>query len=204
MQANVETLGALERRIDLTVPAADIEKEVSTRLTKLARTVRMPGFRPGKVPANLVKKMHGAQLHQEALNTAIRESMDKLVADNKLRPAMQPDVSLGEGYDEGKDAVLTVELEVLPQIEAPSLDGLKLEKLTVPVTEAEVDEAVARIGAGQKSFTDAKKGAKAKDGDQIIIDFAVRGRVGGGLSAGARLQVLHPRFRGSAGRRQGR
>jgi trigger factor len=131
----------------------------------------MPGFRPGKVPANLLKKMHGPALHQEALNTSIREAMDKLVAKEKLRPAMQPQVSLGEGYAEGKDAELTVALEVLPNIEAPKLDGLKLEKLVVPVVDAEVDEAVARIAGQQKSFTDAKKGKKAENGDQLIIDF---------------------------------
>ena len=115
--------------------------------------------------------MHGPALHQEALNTSIREAMDKLVADHALRPAMQPDVALGEGYEEGKDAELTVSLEVLPVIEAPSLEGLKLEKLTVPVADEQVIEAIERIASGQKSFTDAGEGAVAKDGDQIVIDF---------------------------------
>jgi trigger factor len=129
------------------------------------------GFRPGKVPANLLKKMHGPQLHQEALNSSIREAMDALVTEQKLRPAMQPQVSLGEGYEEGKDAKLEVSLEVLPQISAPSLDGLKLEKLTVPVTDAEVDAALERIASQQKSFTEAKKGHKAQNGDQVVVDF---------------------------------
>jgi trigger factor len=131
----------------------------------------MPGFRPGKVPANLVRKMHGPALHQEALQTSIREAMDQLVRDNRLRPAMQPSVQLGEGYEEGQDAELEVALEVLPDVATPDLEGLKLEKLVVPVSDAEVDEAVGRIAGGQKRFTDAKKGAKAKDGDQLIIDF---------------------------------
>jgi len=171
MQIVETTNEGLKRAYTVTIPAADIAARVEGEVKKIAPQIKMPGFRPGKVPANLVRKMHGPQLHQEALQTSIREAMDKLVADNKLRPAMQPAVSMGEGYDEGKDAELTVELEVLPQIEAPSLEGLKLEKLTVPVTDAEVAEAVERIGNGQKTFTDAKKGAKAKDGDQIIIDF---------------------------------
>ncbi|MDT0506884.1 trigger factor [Novosphingobium sp. MMS21-SN21R] len=161
----------LKRAYTVTIPAADIAARVEGEVKKIAPQIKMPGFRPGKVPANLVRKMHGPAIHQEALQTSIREAMDKLVADHKLRPAMQPAVSMGEGYDEGKDAKLTVELEVLPTIEAPSLDGLKLEKLTVPVTDEQVDEAIGRIAQGQKSFTDAKKGAKAKDGDQIIIDF---------------------------------
>src|SRR3546814_11776377 len=104
----------------------------------------MPGFPPGQVPANLVRKMHGPASHQEARNTTIREAMDKLVTDKALRPAMNPDVSLGEGYEEGKDAKLTVSLEVLPPIETPSQDGLKLEKLIVPSTDGQVDESVAR------------------------------------------------------------
>ena len=128
-------------------------------------------LRPGKVPANLVRKMHGASLHQDALNTAIREAMDKLVRDNKLRPAMQPEVTLGEGYEEGKDAELAVALEVLPDIAAPDITGLKLEKLTVAVSDAEVDEQVAKIASGQKSFVAAKKGKKAETGDQVVIDF---------------------------------
>ncbi|OZA16737.1 MAG: trigger factor [Novosphingobium sp. 17-62-19] len=171
MQIVETTNEGLKRAYTVTIPAADIAARVEGEVKKIAPQIKMPGFRPGKVPANLVRKMHGPQLHQEALQTSIREAMDKLVADNKLRPAMQPAVSMGEGYGEGKDAELTVELEVLPQIEAPSLDGLKLEKLTVPVTDAEVAEAVERIGQGQKSFADAPEGAEAKDGDQIIIDF---------------------------------
>lgn len=161
----------LKRAYAVTIPAADIAARVEGEIKKIAPQVRMPGFRPGKVPANLVKKMHGPALHQEALQTTIREAMDKLVADHQLRPAMQPAVSLGEGYEEGKDAELTVSLEVLPKVEAPALDGLKLDKLVVPVTEEQVDEAVNRIAAGQKKFTDAPEGAEAKDGDQLIIDF---------------------------------
>ena len=161
----------LKRAYAVTIPAKEIAARVEGEVKKIAPQVRMPGFRPGKVPANLVRKMHGAALHQDALNTAIREAMDKLVRDNKLRPAMQPEVELGEGYAEGQDAKLSVNLEVLPDIAAPDISGLKLEKLVVPVSEAEVDEAVQRIAAGQKSFTPAKKGKKAETGDQLVIDF---------------------------------
>jgi trigger factor len=161
----------LKRAYTVTIAAKDIAARIEGEARKIAPQARMPGFRPGKVPANLLKKMHGPQLHQEALNSSIREAMDALVAKQKLRPAMQPQVSLGEGYEEGKDAKLEVSLEVLPQIEAPSLDGLKLEKLTVPVSDAEVDAAVERIASQQKSFTDAKKGKKAETGDQVLVDF---------------------------------
>lgn len=161
----------LKRAYTITIAAKAIAERVEGEVKKIAPQVRMPGFRPGKVPANLVKKMHGPALHSEALQTSIREAMDKLVVDHKLRPAMQPAVSLGEGYEEGKDAELTITLEVLPTIAAPSLEGLKLDKLVVPVSDAEVEEAVKRIAAGAKSFTDAKKGKKAENGDQIIVDF---------------------------------
>ncbi|MBA4353841.1 MAG: trigger factor, partial [Novosphingobium sp.] len=171
MQIVETTNEGLKRAYTVTIPAADIAARVEGEVKKIAPQVKMPGFRPGKVPANLVRKMHGPAIHQEALQTSIREAMDKLVADHKLRPAMQPAVALGDGYDEGKDAEITVELEVLPTIEAPSLDGLKLEKLTVPVTDDQVDEAIGRIAQGQKSFADAEEGAVAKDGDQLIIDF---------------------------------
>ncbi len=161
----------LKRAYTVTIAAKDIAAKIDGEVTKLAPQVRMPGFRPGKVPANLVKKMHGPALHQEALNTSVREAMDKLVADHKLRPAMQPAVNLAEGYEQGKDAELTVALEVLPEVTLPSLDGLKLDKLVVPVSDAEVDAQVAQIASGAKSFVDAKKGKKAENGDQLIIDF---------------------------------
>jgi trigger factor len=168
----VETANeGLKRAYTVTISAGDIASRIEGEVQRMAPQVRMPGFRPGKVPANLVKKMHGPALHQEALNTSIKEAMDKLVADNRLRPAMQPEVSLGEGYEEGKDAELSVSLEVLPQIDAPSLDGLKLEKLVVPVADSEVDEAISRIASQQKRFADAEEGKAAELGDQVVVDF---------------------------------
>ena len=177
MQIVETTNEGLKRAYTVTIAAKDIAARIEGEVKKIAPTVRMPGFRPGKVPANLLKKMHGPSLHQEALNTSIREAMDSLMAKHKLRPAMQPQVSLGDGYEEGKDAEIAVALEVLPTIEAPTLDDLKLEKLIVPVSDAEVDEQVAKLASGSKSFVDAKKGKKAENGDQLIIDFL--GKVGG-------------------------
>ena len=169
MQIVETTNEGLKRAYTVTIPAKDISARVEGEIKKIAPQVRMPGFRPGKVPANLVKKMHGEAIHREALNTTIRKAMDKLVADNALRPAMNPDVALGEGYEQGKDAELTVSLEVLPVIATPAIDGLKLEKLIVPVAESAIDEAVERIASQQQRF-ETKDGA-AEDGDQVIIDF---------------------------------
>ncbi|KPH59615.1 trigger factor [Novosphingobium aerophilum] len=169
MQIVETTNEGLKRAYTVTIPATTITARVEGEIKKIAPQVKMPGFRAGKVPANLVKKMHGEAIHQDALNAAIREAMDKLVADHALRPAMNPDVALGEGYEQGKDAELTVSLEILPTIAAPSLDGLKLEKLVVPVAEDAVTEAVERIASQQQRF-ETKDGA-AEDGDQVIIDF---------------------------------
>ncbi len=170
MQIVETTNEGLKRAYTVTIPATEISARIEGEVKRIAPTMKMPGFRPGKVPANLVKKMHGPALHQEALQTSIKEAMDKLVADNALRPAMQPDVSLGEGYEEGKDAELSVSLEVLPKIEAPAIDGLKLEKLTVPVADEAVDEQVQKFAEQQKSY-EAAEGRAAEDGDQVICDF---------------------------------
>ena len=177
MQIKETTNEGLKRAYTVTIPAKEIDERVNSEVKKIAPQVKMPGFRPGKVPANLVRKMHGEQLHAQTLNDMIRESVDKVMADNKLRPAMQPSVELDEGYEEGKDASLSVELEILPEIDAPEVDGLALERLTVPVTDEQVDEAVERIALNNKSYKDAAKTKKAADGDQLIIDFV--GRVDG-------------------------
>ncbi|AOL95677.1 trigger factor [Porphyrobacter sp. LM 6] len=171
MQTQQTVNEGLKRAYLITITAADLAKKIDAEIKKIAPQVRMPGFRPGKVPANLVKKMHGEALHGQVVNDTIRESVDKLLRDEALRPAMQPQVGLNEDYEEGKDAVVSVSLEVLPAIEAPSIDGLKLEKLVVPVTEAEVDEALGNIASQNKSYKDAPKTKKAADGDQLIIDF---------------------------------
>jgi trigger factor len=170
MQIVETTNEGLKRAYTVTIPATEISAKIEGEVKRMAPQIKMPGFRPGKVPANLVKKMHGPALHQEALQTSIKEAMDKLVVENALRPAMQPDVSLGEGYEEGKDAELSVSLEVLPKIEAPSIEGLKLEKLVVPVGDEAVDEQVERFASQQKSYETVEDRA-AEDGDQVICDF---------------------------------
>jgi trigger factor len=173
----VETLNeGLKRAYKITIPAKDIDARVDKELKTVAPQIRMPGFRPGKVPANLVRKMHGPALEQEALNSAVQESVQKLLADNKLRPAMQPAVALEEGGI-GKDAVVTVELETLPDVPAPQIDALKLERLTVDADDATVDERLQQLAQGQKSYDPAPADYAAQTGDLVIIDY--EGKVGG-------------------------
>ncbi|MEO0062893.1 MAG: hypothetical protein RLZZ08_1453 [Pseudomonadota bacterium] len=171
MQIVETTNDGLKRAYTLTISAKDIEARIEAEVKKVAPQMRMPGFRPGKVPANLVKKMHGPALHAEALNESLRESVEALIRDKQLRPALQPKIDLAETYAEGQDAQLTVELEVLPDITAPSIDGLTLEKLTVAVTDAQLNESLATLASSQKAYKDAPKTKKAADGDQILIDF---------------------------------
>jgi trigger factor len=160
----------LKRAYAVTIPAAEIAARVEGEIKKIAPQVRMPGFRPGKVPANLVKKMHGPALHQEALQTTIREAMDKLVADHQLRPAMQPAVSLGEGYEEGKDAELTVASKCCPRSKP-----LARRPQARQAGRARDRRAGGRSGQPHRRRPEEvhrrPEGAEAKDGDQLIIDF---------------------------------
>lgn len=197
MQIVEKTSEGLKRAYTVTIPAKEIDAQIDAEVKKVAPKVRMPGFRPGKVPANLVRKMHGEALHADVLNSAVRGAVEGLLKDKKLRPALQPRVEMRDGYEQGKDAELSVEVEVLPDITAPSVDGLKLEKLNVPVSDAQVDEALARIASGQKSYKDAPKSKKAADGDQLTIDFV--GRVDGeefegGKAEGAPLVIGSGQF----------
>jgi trigger factor len=189
----VETLNeGLKRAYSLTISAKDIEARVEGEIKKVAPQMRMPGFRPGKVPANLVRKMHGESLAADALNTAVQESVQALIADKQLRPAMSPAVELSEGYAHGQDAEVKVALEVLPVIPTPQTEGLILERLTVEADEAALDTAVKGIASQQKSFDEAPKSHKAVTGDLVVMDFV--GKVDdiefdGGKAEGASIEI---------------
>jgi trigger factor len=168
----VETLNeGLKRGFTVTISAKDIEARVEGEIKKVAPQMRMPGFRPGKVPANLVRKMHGPALQSDALQTSIQESVQQLVAKEQLRPAMAPSVELSEGYAHGKDAEVKVALEILPDVPTPQIEGLKLERLTVEPDAAAIDASVANLANMQKSFDEAPKAHKAQSGDLVVMDF---------------------------------
>lgn len=167
----------LKRAYTLTIPAKEIDARVDGEIKRIAPTIKMPGFRPGKVPPNLIRKMHGEALMAEALNTTVQQSVEQLMAEKKIRPAMQPQVELDEGYAAGKDAEVRVSVETLPDVPAPKIDGIKLERLTIEADDAALDEQLKQLAGSQARYDDAKKGAKAKDGDQVVIDFV--GKVDG-------------------------
>ncbi len=174
----VETLNeGLKRAYTLTITAKDIESKVDAEIKRVAPQMKMPGFRPGKVPANLVRKMHGPAIQQDALNAAIQEGVQALVADKQLRPAMQPSVELTEGYEAGKDAEIKIALEVLPQVPTPAIDALTLERLTIPVNESAVDEQLQKFADQQKKWDETGDDYTAKTGDLVTVDFV--GKVDG-------------------------
>ncbi|TPG49387.1 trigger factor [Sphingomonas glacialis] len=173
----VETLNeGLKRAYTLTITAKDIDSRVDAELKRVAPTVKMPGFRPGKVPANLVRKMHGEALMQDALNSSIQQGIQELIAEQKLRPALQPSVELADGFKLGDDAQITVTLEVLPDVPTPAIDALKLERLTVPADDATVQAQLQKFADQQKKWDDAAEGHEAKMGDLVVMDFV--GKVG--------------------------
>ncbi|APG62794.1 trigger factor [Sphingorhabdus lutea] len=168
----VESLNeGLKRAFKITITAKEIDARIGEEVKKVAPQIKMPGFRPGKVPANLVRKMHGDALHQDALNAMIQSSVDDAINKNSLRPATQPHVHLDHDYKQGDDANVDVHFEILPAIELPSIDGLTLTRMTVEPSEEEVNASVARLAEGQKSFEAAAKTYKAASGDQVVIDF---------------------------------
>ncbi|MBY0583651.1 MAG: trigger factor [Sphingomonas sp.] len=174
----VETLNeGLKRAYTLKITAKDIDARVDVELKRVAPQIKMPGFRPGKVPANLVRKMHGPALTQDALNSSIQDGIQKLISDHKLRPAMQPSVALDDGYEIGSDAKVTVELEVLPDVPTPAIENITLERLSVKADDAAVEAQLKRFADQQKRFDDAKKGHKAATGDLVVMDFV--GKVDG-------------------------
>ncbi|MFL6721947.1 MAG: trigger factor [Sphingomonas sp.] len=162
----------LKRAFMLTIPAEDIEARVDQEVKRIAPQVRMPGFRPGKVPPNLIRKMHGEALRGDALQGAVQDSVQQLLSEQKIRPALQPQVELDEGYQPGQDAEVRVSLEALPDVPAPSIEGLKLDRLTVDPDEAAVDEQLRQLAGQNKRWVDAPKKHAAASGDLVVIDFA--------------------------------
>jgi trigger factor len=167
----------LKRAFMLTIPAEDIEARVEQEVKRIAPQVRMPGFRPGKVPPNLIRKMHGEALRRDALNGAVQDGVQQLLEEKKVRPALQPQVELDNGYEPGKDAEVRVSLEALPEVPPAQIDDLELERLTVEPDEAAVDTQLRQLASQSKRWEDAPKKHEAANGDLVVVDF--EGKVGG-------------------------
>ena len=170
MQVTETSNEGLKRAYKIIVPAADIEEKITARLTEIAATIRMPGFRPGKVPVNLLRKQHGQAIMGEILEATVGESSQKTITDNDLRPVAQPKIEIDK-FDEGEDLEYSIELEVFPDIELTDFSKLKLKRMKVPADEKQVDEMIGQMADGQKDSKPVEKARKITSGDVAVIDF---------------------------------
>lgn len=170
MQPVVEKLSGLERRVDLTVSVADIEKEVQTQLKRVARTAKIHGFRPGKAPLSVVERSHGPSVRYDVINSQIGKTLDKVIADANLRVAGTPNLEpKTEGTDEGILA-FSATFEVYPEVTVPDLPSLKITRSTVSVGDAEVQKTVDVLRRQRTIFKPAADRA-AQSGDRVKLDF---------------------------------
>ena len=168
---NAETAqapSALERRLDLSVAMADLDKEIEQRLRKIAKTVKLPGFRPGKVPANIVKQQYGAQAYHEAVNEAVEKAFGEAVKNQSLRVAGYPRIE--EKKSENESLIeFTAVFEVYPEIKLGDLKEVEIERSTLEVGEAELENTLAVLRKQRVSYEPVDRAA-AK-GDRVTIDF---------------------------------
>src|SRR5690606_7480880 len=166
----------LKRGYKIVVPAGDIETRLSTRLSEIARTARLPGFRPGKVPVSLLRKQYGDALRGEVLESTVNEVTQKAMSEKDLRPVGQPKVEI-QKFDEGGDLEYSVELEVFPQIDLGNLADIKLERLRIKPDEEQVERFLKQMAEGQKESAPITEARPTQSGDVAVSDFV--GRVDG-------------------------
>lgn len=168
MQATVETISTLERRITVAVPMQPIDEEVAQRIGKLARTVKLAGFRPGKVPLKLVQQQYGASVRQEVIASAVERTFGDAVEQNKLRVAGYPSIE-----PKSAQAADTLEyiatFEVYPEFEIGDLSGITVERPSTKLADADIDKTVEVLRKQRVTYSPVKRGAKK--GDKVSISF---------------------------------
>ena len=177
MEINETSSDGLKRELKITIGANELEQRVKTRLDELKTQVSLKGFRPGKVPVSHLRKIYGRSVMAEVLEKTISETTQKAISDRKERPALEPDIAVNEDKDEMEkvfagdaDLAYTISFEVLPDFEITDLSKIKIEKPVVKVTKDDVDKGLQNIQ--EEAVTYSKKDGKAKEGDQVTIDFA--------------------------------
>jgi len=173
MNVTVESTGALERRMRVEVPIEHIESEVDTRLKSVGRTAKIKGFRPGKIPAKVVRKHYGTQIRQEVLGEMMQKSYSDAVAQEKLRPAGGPKIETED--EDGKTFAYVATFEVLPEVELKDLDKIKVEKPEVSIDDEDLDDMLLSLQKQRVTWEEVDR--KSKDGDRVVVDFT--GTVGG-------------------------
>ncbi len=166
-----ETLNVgLKRSYRVVLPAADIDARVTAKLGEIARDIQLPGFRPGKVPAALIRQRYGQSIRGEVLEEAVNESSAKVLEERGLRPAMRPKIEV-ETAEEGADLAYGIEVEVLPEFTVMDLASIELERLVLEVDDAQVDEAMAKLAEGSAKGEPVAETRPAVSGDTLVIDF---------------------------------
>ncbi|MFK7834928.1 MAG: trigger factor [Sulfitobacter sp.] len=178
MQVNETLNEGLKRGYAITVTAAELDAKVNEKLAEAQPEVEMKGFRKGKVPMALLKKQFGQRIMGEAMQESIDGAMSEHFEKSGDRPAMQPEVKMtNEDWKEGDDVNVEMSYEALPEIPELDVSGVALEKMVVKADDAAIDEALANLAETAQDFKGRKKGSKAKDGDQVVMDFV--GKVDG-------------------------
>jgi len=184
MQVTETQKEGLKRAYTITVTAAELDAKVQEKLVEAQPDIEMKGFRKGKVPLAMLKKQFGPRLLGDAMQDAIDGAMRDHLETSGDRPAMQPEVRMvdGETWKEGTDVVVEMKYEALPEIPEIETSKVSLERLVVKADEAAIEEALKNLAESAQNFEDRRKGSKAKDGDQVVIDF--KGSVDGELFEG--------------------
>ncbi|MDG1421220.1 MAG: trigger factor [Tateyamaria sp.] len=178
MQVTETLKEGLKRGYAITVTAAELDAKVNEKLVEAQPEVEMKGFRKGKVPMALLKKQYGQRLMGEAMQESIDGAMSDHFDTSGDRPAMQPDVKMtNDDWKEGDDVAVNLSYEALPDVPELDMSKLSLERLVVKADDAAIDETLASLAENAQDFKGRKKGSKAKNGDQVVIDFT--GKVDG-------------------------
>ena len=168
MPNTIENIGQLERRLVMAVPVADIDRQVGERLKQLARTIRMAGFRPGKVPLKLVEQTYGPQVRSEVIGDAVQKSFTDAVRDQNLRVAGYPRIERNDGAPEG-ELQFSATFEVYPEIAPGELAGVTIERPTLAVGEGEVEKTLEVLRKQRIRYEAADR--PAASGDRVTVDF---------------------------------
>jgi trigger factor len=185
MAVTVETLEKLERKITLTLPVGTIKSEVESRLKKLARSIKMDGFRPGKVPMNVVSQRYGYSVHYEVMNDKVGEAFASAANEAKLRVAGQPRITESEASPEGEMAFDAV-FEVYPEVKIGDLTTAEVEKITAEVNDSAIDKTLDILRKQRRTFAQRAQDAAAQDGDRVTVDF--EGKIDGEVFAGGKAE----------------
>jgi trigger factor len=168
MQVSVESIGKLERRMQVQVPAERVSQEIAARLKTISRTARLNGFRPGKAPLKVIRQQFGSQVHREVIGELLQSSYAEAVSQKQLAPAGSPRIE-PQSMDEGQDLKYVATFEVFPDVALQPMENLELDRLTAEVTESDIDAMIERLRKQQMKYVAANRAA-AK-GDKITIDF---------------------------------